>query len=77
MWDLGELRQDLRQLIVPQGSYYGVEAEFGIAAEAALTVEDLVDRRTRLGLVDDFRAPATRALTELAGNRVSLPQMVQ
>lgn len=77
VWDLGELRQELRQPIVPQGSYYGVEAEFGLAAEAALTVEDLVDRRTRLGLVKGFREPATRALTQLAGDRASAPELVE
>lgn len=76
VWDLGELRQELREPLVAHSPYFGVEAEFGIAAEGALTVADVVDRRTRLGLVDDAAAPATRAVAALAGDRLKAAELV-
>ncbi|MFN8126117.1 MAG: glycerol-3-phosphate dehydrogenase/oxidase [Candidatus Nanopelagicales bacterium] len=75
VWDLGEVRPELRQPIVPGGSYYGVEAEFGVAAEGALTVSDIVDRRTRLGLVDDFRDPASAWASATLGDRLVAPAL--
>lgn len=37
----------------------GVELSFGVKHELALTVQDLLDRRTRLGLVSGERDAAT------------------
>ena len=71
VWDLGELRPALRRPIVPGSSYYGVEAEFGIAAELALTVSDVVDRRTRLGVVDHSRTAATIEVGGEFGERLA------
>ncbi|MGI8633367.1 MAG: glycerol-3-phosphate dehydrogenase/oxidase [Solirubrobacterales bacterium] len=47
----------------------GVEMRFAVTHELALDAEDLVDRRTRLGLVDAERPAALRA----AGEFVALP----
>lgn len=70
VWDLAAVRPELRQPLVPGSSYYGVEAEFAIAAEAALTPADVVDRRTRVGLLDAARPQALARVTELGGHRV-------
>jgi glycerol-3-phosphate dehydrogenase len=54
----------------------GVELLFGATHEGALTVEDLLDRRTRLGLVAADRAlavPAAEALLDRAASATHLP----
>ena len=68
VWDLGVVRSDLRQPIVPGSSHYGVEAEFGLAAELALTASDVVDRRTRIGVIDDARPQALEAVAQQWGS---------
>jgi glycerol-3-phosphate dehydrogenase len=50
--------------VAPGSPVTGVELAFGVRAEGALDVDDLLDRRTRLGLVPAQRAaaePAARA----------------
>ena len=71
VWDLGELRPELREPLVPGSSHFGVEAEFGLAAELALTVGDVVDRRTRIGLVAEARTQAALRVTGLAAGRLT------
>ena len=39
----------------------GQELSWGVDVEGAMTVDDLLDRRTRVGLVDSDRALATEA----------------
>jgi glycerol-3-phosphate dehydrogenase len=46
------------------------ELRFAVAHELALTVEDLLDRRTRLGLVPERRAAAAEAAQELLGEQL-------
>ncbi len=70
VWDLGETRRELREPIVEGSSHYGVEAEFGIAAELALTVADIVERRTRIGVVDEARIPAAVRVAGLTDGRL-------
>jgi len=45
----------------------GVELIFGLRHEGALSLDDLLDRRVRLGLVPSERRAAEAAATELAG----------
>jgi glycerol-3-phosphate dehydrogenase len=48
----------------------GVEFAFGVLAEGALTVADLLDRRTRLGLVPsdaELARPAAERIIERYG----------
>lgn len=45
----------------------GAELRFGLEHEGALTVDDLLDRRTRIGLVPAWRAAALDAATAIAG----------
>ena len=71
VWDLGVVRPELRQPLIPGASYYGVEAEFGVAAEAALTASDIVDRRTRIGVIDDLRDAALTTVTDRWGRRLA------
>ena len=47
----------------------GVELAFALGSELALTTEDLLDRRTRLGLVPDERARALGAAEALITGR--------
>lgn len=71
VWDLGETRPELREPIVAGSTHYGVEAEFGIAAELALTVGDVVERRTRIGVVSAAREPAMTAVAQQFGDRLA------
>ncbi|HOF64378.1 MAG TPA: glycerol-3-phosphate dehydrogenase C-terminal domain-containing protein, partial [Dermatophilaceae bacterium] len=56
----------LAEPVVPGRSTIGAELAYGVLAEGALTAADLVERRTRLSLVDADRdlalAAASRAL---------------
>jgi len=56
----GEDRALLRP-VAPGVPVLGVELLWGLVAEGALTVEDLLERRTRLSLVDSWRAAAEPA----------------
>ncbi|WP_249203749.1 glycerol-3-phosphate dehydrogenase C-terminal domain-containing protein [Brevibacterium sp. SMBL_HHYL_HB1] len=44
----------------------GAEVRFAVEHELALTVEDVIDRRTRWGLVDADRADLHEAVVRLA-----------
>jgi glycerol-3-phosphate dehydrogenase len=72
VWDLGVVRPDLRQPLIPGASYYGVEAEFGVAAEGALTTADIVDRRTRIGVIDEMRGAAMAAVSDQWVHRIAV-----
>ena len=65
VWDLGRDDVSLRDP-VPQGyGVLGVEVAFAMLAELAVTTSDVVDRRTRVGLLNDdtaFRAEVTHRL---------------
>jgi glycerol-3-phosphate dehydrogenase len=51
VWSLGESRPWLRNPVAQGVPVLGVELAFGVEAEGALDVEDLLERRTRLSLV--------------------------
>ena len=51
VWSLGESRPWLREPIAEGVPVLGVELAFGVEAEGALDVADLLERRTRLSLV--------------------------
>ncbi len=51
----------LRAPVAPGIDVTAAEFDFAISHEGALTVDDLLDRRTRIGLVPDDRAAATPA----------------
>lgn len=60
---LAEGRRELLEPVAPGVPVLGVELLWGLRAEGALTVEDLLERRTRLSLVDAWGA-AARPLAE-------------
>jgi glycerol-3-phosphate dehydrogenase len=51
VWSLGEGDPALREPLAPGCPVLGVEAAFAVAWEGARTTADVLDRRTRLGLV--------------------------
>ncbi len=51
VWALGESRPWLREPVADGVAVLGVELAFGVEAEGALDVADLLERRTRLALV--------------------------
>jgi glycerol-3-phosphate dehydrogenase len=57
----------LLQPIAPGVPVLGVELRWGVVAEGALTAEDLLERRTRLSLVDSWHAAAAPAAAEALG----------
>jgi glycerol-3-phosphate dehydrogenase len=57
---------ELLEPLAPGAPALGVELRFAVEHELALTVDDLLDRRTRVGLVDAWRAAAVPAATALA-----------
>ncbi len=62
VWSLGESRPWLREPIADGVPILGVELAFGVEAEGALDVADLLERRTRLSLVPaDLAAGSGRA----------------
>jgi glycerol-3-phosphate dehydrogenase len=64
---LGAAEPSLLDPIAPGLEVLGVELRFGLTHEGALTVDDLLDRRTRLGLVPADRAEALPAASLLMG----------
>ncbi len=67
----------LLEPIAPGVATLGVELRFGVEHEGALTASDLVDRRTRIGLVDTDRALAlavAEQVVEDIGDRAALPR---
>jgi glycerol-3-phosphate dehydrogenase len=63
---------DLAQ-IAPGVPVCAAELRFALAHELALTVDDLLDRRTRLGLVPERRAAALEAASDLLGAPLDAP----
>jgi glycerol-3-phosphate dehydrogenase len=62
VWALGESRPWLREPVSAGVGVLGVELAFGVEAEGAMDVDDLLARRTRLSLVPgDLDAEAGRA----------------
>lgn len=49
------------------------EVEFAVRAEGALTAGDVLDRRTRIGLVDDDRSCAEAAVAQLVAETLADP----
>ncbi|HET9720023.1 MAG TPA: glycerol-3-phosphate dehydrogenase/oxidase [Solirubrobacteraceae bacterium] len=66
-----EGRPELLQTVLPESDVLGVEWLAAVQREGALTLEDVLDRRCRLGLVPAWRAEAeeaaARLMPELAG----------
>jgi len=52
-------RPELLQPIAGDGSALGVELSFGVQHELALTIDDLLDRRTRIGVIPAEREAST------------------
>ncbi|WP_282958204.1 glycerol-3-phosphate dehydrogenase C-terminal domain-containing protein, partial [Couchioplanes caeruleus] len=64
VYALGEADPELRRPVAPGLDVTGAELLFAVRHEGALTEDDLLDRRTRLGLVPEDRVravPAARA----------------
>lgn len=57
---LAEAPPELHTPITPGSPVTGAELQWAVRHEGALTVDDLLDRRTRLGLVPHHRAAALR-----------------
>jgi glycerol-3-phosphate dehydrogenase len=55
---LADAQPRLLEPVAPGVPVLGVELLWGVVAEGALTVEDLLERRTRLSLVDSWAAAA-------------------
>lgn len=65
VWALGESDPALRGPVAPGVPVLGVELAFGARWEGALDVEDLLQRRTRLGMVEADAAAARPAAQEV------------
>ena len=65
VWSLGDAHPWLRDPVAPGSPVLGVELAFGVVWEGARSVGDLLDRRTRIGLV-----PADRSAAEPTAERV-------
>lgn len=76
LMECGVDHPELRQPIAPGLPYLGVELFFGIQHEGAMSVDDLIDRRIRAGLVPAERQQsyaAAAALVEKWGDRAVAP----
>jgi glycerol-3-phosphate dehydrogenase len=62
---LADDRPELLQPIAPGVPVLGVELLWAVQREGALTASDVLDGRTRLGLVPAWRAAAVPALERL------------
>ncbi|MFK4791210.1 FAD-dependent oxidoreductase [Microbacterium sp. ZW T5_56] len=58
-------------IIAPGVDVLRAEVEFAVRAEGALTADDVLDRRTRIGLVPADRAAAAPAVSELVEDTLS------
>jgi glycerol-3-phosphate dehydrogenase len=65
---LGNRERALLEPLAPGIDVLGVELRFGLTHEGALTIDDLLDRRTRLGLIPADRAAALPAAQALTGD---------
>ncbi len=73
VWSLGAVDPSLREPLAPSVPVLGVEVAFGLAWEGASSVEDVLQRRTRLGLVpvdEAAAAPAAARIVQEWGGRV-------
>jgi glycerol-3-phosphate dehydrogenase len=66
-------RPELLEPIAPDVVVLGVELVAAVQRECALTAEDVLDRRTRLGLVPAWRAAAEPAVARLVDGLVDVP----
>jgi glycerol-3-phosphate dehydrogenase len=66
VWALGEARPWLRDPVAAGVPVLGVELAFGVEAEGALDVADLLERRTRLSLVPADLAASSGAAEDAA-----------
>jgi glycerol-3-phosphate dehydrogenase len=66
VWALGESRPWLREPIAVGVHVLGVELAFGVEAEGALDVADLLERRTRLSLVPSDLTASSGAAEDAA-----------
>lgn len=60
-----------RAQVAPGLDITRAEVEFAVRAEGALTADDVLDRRTRIGLVDDDRIRAHDAVTSLVAETLA------
>ncbi len=65
VWSLAEADPGLREPLAPGCAVLGVEVAFAVAWEGAVTVADVLDRRTRLGLVPADAAAAAPAAAKI------------
>jgi len=65
---------DPRERIAPGIDVTRAEIEFAVRAEGALSADDVLDRRTRIGLVDDDRALAHDAVSTLLAETLTDPE---
>jgi glycerol-3-phosphate dehydrogenase len=68
--ELAAGRPELRQPVIPGTDVVGLEWLAAVEREGALTLDDVLDRRCRLGLVPAWRAQAEEAAADL------LPELV-
>jgi glycerol-3-phosphate dehydrogenase len=66
---LAEGRPELLEPVAEGSDVLGVELLAAVEREGALTLEDVLDRRTRLGFVPSWRAEASAHAEELLGGR--------
>ena len=64
---------DPRERIAPGIDVTRAEIEFAVRAEGALTTDDVLDRRTRIGLVDDDRSLAHDQVSRLVAETLADP----
>jgi glycerol-3-phosphate dehydrogenase len=69
--ELAAAHPDLLAPVAPGVPALGVEIVAAVEREGALTVEDVLDRRTRLGLVPEWAEAARPAVEALVGERVA------
>ena len=62
---LAEADPGLAEPVAPGCPTIGAELAYAVTHEGALTVEDLIERRTRISFVDADVAPATAAAERL------------
>lgn len=70
---LAEGRPELLQPVADGVPVLGVELQWGVLAEGALTAEDLLERRTRLSLVDAWEQAARPCAEQIAEQALLWP----
>ncbi|WP_244301279.1 glycerol-3-phosphate dehydrogenase C-terminal domain-containing protein [Leucobacter insecticola] len=64
-------RSDAAEPVAPGVPVTRAEVEYAVRVEGALTVEDVLDRRTRIGLVDADRAAAEPIVSEIVAETLA------